>query len=91
MRAASQFSLNVLRFESDLCELNKLGNEAWIEAHTCRLCMRLNRSIALSRRRKGKCEFSTLLFALRLVTCLAVHPIILSAAASLALMKSCAR
>jgi hypothetical protein len=24
VRAASQFSLNVLRFESDLCELNRL-------------------------------------------------------------------
>ena len=36
--------------------------------------MRLNRSIALFRRRKGKCEFSTLLFAHRLVTCLSEHP-----------------
>ena len=31
MRAASRLSLNVLRFESDLCELNGLHNEAWIE------------------------------------------------------------
>ena len=37
VRAASRFSLNVLRFESDLCELNKLRNEAWIEANFCRL------------------------------------------------------
>ena len=55
VRAASRFSLNVLRFESDLCELNRLWNEAWMEANFCRLCIRLNRSMALSRRRKGKC------------------------------------
>ena len=41
MRVASRLSLNVLRFESDLCELNRLCNEAWIEANFCRLCMRL--------------------------------------------------
>ena len=45
LRAASRFSLNVLRFESDLCELNKLWNEAWIEANFCRLCTRLSRCI----------------------------------------------
>jgi len=36
--------------------------------------MRLNRSIALSRRRKGKCEFSALLFAHRGLTCLSAQP-----------------
>jgi hypothetical protein len=36
--------------------------------------MRLNRSIALSRRRKGKWEFSTLLFAHRPVTCFSKQP-----------------
>ena len=45
MRAASRLSLNVLRFESDLCELNGLHNEAWIEADLCRLCVRLIRKI----------------------------------------------
>ena len=73
-RAASRLSLNVLRFESALCELNRLWNEAWIEANFCRLCMRLNRSIALSRRRNGRCEFSTLLFAHRSVTCFSEKP-----------------
>ena len=43
MRAALRLSLNVRRFESDLCELNRLCNEAWIEANLCRLCMRLIR------------------------------------------------
>ena len=80
VRAASRLSLNVLRFESDLCELNRLWNEAWIEANFCRLCIRLNRSMALSRRRKGKCEFSTLLFAHRLVTCFFEQPSSLAAA-----------
>ena len=80
LRAASRFSLNVLRFESDLCELNRLWTEAWIEANFCKLCMRLNRSMALSRRRKGKCEFSTLLFAHRLVTCFSEQPSSLAAA-----------
>ena len=36
--------------------------------------MRLNRSIALYRRRNGRCEFSTLLFAHRSVTCLSAQP-----------------
>ena len=80
VRAVSRLSLKVLRFESDLCELNRLWNEAWIEANFCRLCMRLNRSIALSRRRKGKCEFSTLLFAHRSVTCFSKQPSSLAAA-----------
>ena len=80
VRAASRFSLNVLRFESDLCELNRLCNEAWIEANFCRLCIRRNRSMALSRRRKGKCEFSTLLFAHRLVTCFSEQPSSMAAA-----------
>ena len=31
VRAASRFSLKVLRVDSDLCELNRLWNEAWIE------------------------------------------------------------
>ena len=74
VRAASRLSLNVLRFESDLCELNRLWNEAWMEANFCRLCMRLNRSMALSRRRMGKCEFSTLLIAHLLVTCFSAQP-----------------
>ena len=39
MRAASRFSLNVLRFESDLCELNGLHNESWIEANCYEFCM----------------------------------------------------
>ena len=80
VRAASRFSLNVLRFESDLCELNKLWNEAWIAANFCRLCIRLNRSMALSRRRMGKWEFSTLLFAHRLVICFFEQPSSLAAA-----------
>ena len=79
-RAASRLSLNVLRVESDLYELNRLWNEAWIETNFCRLCMRLNRSMALSRRRKGKCEFSTLLFAHRVVTCFSEQPSSLAAA-----------
>ena len=73
-RAASWFSLNVLRVESDLCELNRLWNEAWIEANFCRLFMRLNRSRALSPRRNGKCEFSALLFDQRLVNCFSEQP-----------------
>ena len=36
--------------------------------------MRLNRSIALSRLRKGKCEFSARLFAHRPVTCFSKQP-----------------
>ena len=80
VRAASRLSLNVQRFESDLCKLNRLWKEAWMEANFCRLCIRLNRSMALSRRRKGKCEFSTLLFAHRLVTCLSEQPSSLAAA-----------
>ena len=55
-----------------------LANAALDKA--CRLCMRLNRSIALSRRRKGKCEFSALLFAHRLVTCFSAQPSSLAAA-----------
>ena len=51
-----------------------------MEANFCRLCIRLNRSMALSRRRKGKCEFSTLLFAHRLVTCFSGQPSSLAAA-----------
>ena len=51
-----------------------MWNEAWIDANFCRLCIRLNRSMALSLRRNGKCEFSTLLFAHRSVTCLSEHP-----------------
>ena len=51
-----------------------------MEANFCRLCIRLNRSIALSRRRKGKCEFSTLLFDHRLVTCFSEQPRSLAAA-----------
>ena len=47
-RAASRLNLNVLRFASDLCELNRLWNEAWIEANFCRLCMRLNQCIVRS-------------------------------------------
>jgi len=45
-----------------------------MEANFCRLCMRLNRSMALSRRLKGKCKFSALLFAHRLVTCFSEQP-----------------
>ena len=41
VRAASRLSLNVVRLERDLCELNRLHNEAWIEANFFRLCMRL--------------------------------------------------
>ena len=41
VRAASRLNLNVLRFESDICELNRL----WNEANFRRLCIRLNRSI----------------------------------------------
>ena len=74
VRAASRLSLKVLRFVSDLWELNRLWNEAWIETNFCRLCMRLNRSIALSLCRKGKCEFSTMLFAHRLITCFSGQP-----------------
>ena len=74
MGATSRFSLNVPRFESDLCELNRLLNEAWIEANFCKLCIRRNRSMALSLRRNGKCEFSNLLFAHRLVTCFFEQP-----------------
>ena len=80
VRAASRFSLKILRVESDLCELNRLWNEAWIEANFCRLCIRLNRSMALSLRRNGKCEFSALLFAHRPVTCLSAQPNSLAAA-----------
>jgi len=42
--------------------------------------MRLNRSMALSRRRDGRCEFSALLFAHRLVTCFLEQPSSLAAA-----------
>jgi len=42
VRAASRYSLNVLRFESDLCELNRLWNEAWIGANFCNPCTRLS-------------------------------------------------
>ena len=80
LRAASLLSLNVLRFESDLCTLNRLWNEAWIEANFYRLCILLNRSMALLRRRNGKCEFSTLLFAHRLITCFSEQPSSLAAA-----------
>ena len=45
VRAASRLSLNVRHFGSDLCELNRLCNGAWIEANLCRLCMRLIRKI----------------------------------------------
>ena len=74
VRAASRLILKVVRFESDLWELNRLWSEAWIDANFCRLCIRLNRSMALSRRLKGKCEFSALLFAHRLVTCFSEQP-----------------
>ena len=74
VRAASRLSLKVLRFESDLCELNRLWNEAWIDVNFCRLCMRLSRNIARSLRRNSRCEFSTLLFAHRPVTCLSAQP-----------------
>ena len=36
----------------------------WVEANCCRVFIRLNLSIARSRRRKEWCEFSTRLFAL---------------------------
>ena len=45
VRAASRFSLNVLRFESDFCQLNRLWNEAWIGANFCNPCTRLSRCI----------------------------------------------
>ena len=82
VRAASRFSLKVLRFEGDLCDLNGLWNDAWIEANFWRLWIRLNRSIGRSRRRKGKCEFSTLLFAHRCLTCVSAQPTSFAAALS---------
>jgi hypothetical protein len=48
VRAASRLSLNVQRSKSDLCELNRLWNGAWIEANFCRLCMHLNQCIVRS-------------------------------------------
>ena len=41
MRAASRLNLKVLRFDSNLFELNRLSNEAWIEANFWMLCIRL--------------------------------------------------
>ena len=67
LRAASLLSLNVLRFESDLCELNRLWNEAWIEANFYRLCIRLNRSMArtlISSTRSGKAVHSDSVFGI---------------------------
>ena len=58
----------------------KMWNDAWIAANFCRLCIRLNRRMARSRRRKGKCEFSALLFSHHLVTCFSKQPSSFSAA-----------
>ena len=78
-RAASRLSLNVLRFESALCELNRLWNEAWIEANFYRLRAPKPKHCS-SRRRNGRCEFSALLFAHRCVTCLSEQPSYFAAA-----------
>ena len=45
VRAASRLSLNVRHFGSDLCELNRLWNETWIEANCYEICMLPHKNI----------------------------------------------
>jgi hypothetical protein len=54
--------------------LNWLLTKAWTEANFCRLRMRRNRSIARSRRRNGRCEFSALLLSQRPVSWRSAEP-----------------
>ena len=60
--------------------LKWLETEAWTDANFCNVRMRRKRSIARSRLRKGKCEFSARLLAQRPVSCLSRMPSSRSAA-----------
>lgn len=63
--AAERRSRKVCRSTRWRSELKWLCREAWTEANFCNDFMCRNRSIARSRRRKGRCEFSTRLFRCR--------------------------
>ena len=62
-RAAVRLSLNMSRLGRLRSWLKWLKTEEWTAANFCKLRMRLMRCIARSRRRNGKCEFSTRLLS----------------------------
>ena len=64
-RAAERRSLYVMRSTRWRSELKWLCSEAWTETNFCSDFIWRNRSIARSRRRKGRCEFSARLLSQR--------------------------
>lgn len=64
-RAAARVCLWMLRFWGWRSDGKWLWTEAWTEANFCSVCIRRNRNIAPSRRRKGRCEFSARLLSQR--------------------------
>ena len=60
--------------------LKWLKTEAWIETNFCKLRIRLNFNMAYSRRRKGRWEFSHLLFFHGPTSCMHSLPIVFIAA-----------
>ena len=79
-RAASRWTLYVsleFRWRS---LLKWLKTDEWIETNFCKLRILLNFNIAYSRRRKGRWEFSHLLFFHRPTSCMHSLPIVFIAA-----------
>ena len=73
-RAAMRFCLKICRLERLRSWLKWLKTEAWMDANFCNVRMRRKRSIARSRLRKGKREFSAGLSSQRPVSCLSRMP-----------------
>jgi sn-glycerol 3-phosphate transport system ATP-binding protein len=72
-RAAARFRLKRGLLERLRSVLKWFVTEAWTEANFCKVRMRRNRSIARSRRRNGRWEFSALLLSQRPVSCRLPH------------------
>lgn len=78
--AAFLWSLNVSLLVRWRSRLKWLWNDAWTETNFCKLRRRLNFSIAYSRRRNGRWEFSHRLFNQWPVSCDVSFPITFIAA-----------
>lgn len=74
-RAAARLGLKMSQLERIRSRLKWLDMEAWTDGNFCRIRIRRNRSMARSRLRNGKCEFSAWLFSQRQVSCFSKAPI----------------
>lgn len=74
-RAAARLALKSGLLERLRTWLKWFVTDAWTAANFCKLRIRRKRSIARSRRRKGRCEFSARLLSQQPVTCRPVAPI----------------